>query len=245
MESEARADYVELESGDSTYHSVSALAVLALVLGLLAPLAFVHVLLWTIPIVGAALSAIAFIRIDRSEGALIGRKAALVGLVLSLLFGSCAIAYVTTHRLWLARRAERVAERFFALLSEGKTYAAHQLWADPQYRFLLSDDYEALYAEHPQAEENRQIFLKREVVKDLIDLGKNAEIEHQRTELTFSVRPQLANNWTGQDLQMVWYHLSGKTADRTISKDIKLVIERLVRDTGETWRVASEEVVVE
>jgi hypothetical protein len=238
MELEAHGEYVELESADSSYHYLSALAVVALVLGLLAPLAFVHVLLWALPIVGAALSAVALVRIDRSAGELIGRKAALVGLVLSLLFGAAAIAQETTHRLWLARRAERVAERFFDLLSEGETYAAHQLWTRPQFRFMAGGNYEALYATNPEATKDYEVFLKREVVRDLLALGKNAEIDHQRTALTFT-GPE-------QDIQMLWYHLGGETSEGTIDKEIKLVVERSLSETGgETWRVLSEEVDVE
>ena len=87
MELDAPAEYRDLETADGSYHSVSSVAVVALVVGILSPLAFAHVLLWSLPLVGVAVSLAALVQIDRSDGVLIGRKAAIVGLVLSLIAG--------------------------------------------------------------------------------------------------------------------------------------------------------------
>ena len=81
MELDAPAEYQDLESPAGAYHSVSALAIIALVVGLLSPLAFAHELLWALPLTAIALSIVAIVRIDRSEGLLIGRWAAVLGLV--------------------------------------------------------------------------------------------------------------------------------------------------------------------
>jgi hypothetical protein len=238
MDLDATAEYQDLETADAGYHSVSALAVVALAIGLLSPLAFTHPLLWSLPIVGVALALAAFVRIGRSEGLLIGRKAAIIGLAISLFSGLGAVTQATTRQLWLAARAERLTERFLELLREGKTYEAHQLFARPQFRLPPGSDYEKLYGEEPTMMEDHQSFLKREVIADLLALGDRAELEHQRTRLTHS--------GPTEDYLMVYYRLSGPTKGRQIDKEIRFVVERLQDEqTGERWRVVADEVVVE
>ena len=238
MDLDAPVEYQDLETADAGYHSVSALAVVALVIGLLSPLAFVHPLLWTLPIAGCALAGVAMLRIDRSQGALIGRKAAIIGLALSIFCALGAVTQAATRRLWLAHRAERMADRLIELLSEGKSYEAHQLWARPQFRFPPGSDYQALYTDHPGATKDHEEFLNREVIRDLLTLGEHADVEHQKTELTYS-GPE-------GDYLMVYYHLAGPGENGPIAKDIKFVVEHLVGDaTGERWRVFADEVVHE
>ena len=70
----------------AAYRAVAGQAVVGLIFGLLAPLALVDPLLWAVPALGVLLSGWALRRIRRSEPALAGRKMALAGLVLSLLF---------------------------------------------------------------------------------------------------------------------------------------------------------------
>ncbi|MEX2141324.1 MAG: DUF4190 domain-containing protein [Pirellulales bacterium] len=238
MDLDAPAEYQDLETADAAYHSISALAVVALVLGLLSPLAFVHPLLWALPITGIALAWAAIARIDRSEGALIGRKAAILGLAVALLCGLGAVTKATTRPLWLAYRAERVAERFLELLRQGKTYEAHQLWTRPQFRLLPGSDYQALYAENPAAAKDYEEFLKREVTSDLVALGEQAEVVHQRTALTASD--------SDRDYLMVYYRMSGPTKAGPIDKEIRFTIERLEDEqSGEHWRVLADDLVVE
>jgi hypothetical protein len=237
MDLDAPSQYQDLESADLAYHSVSALAVVALVVGLLSPLAFVHPLLWTLPIAGVAVACVAIARIDRSDGLLIGRKAAIVGLAVSLFCGLGAVTQATTRRLWLAYRAERLTDRFLELLREGKTYEAHQLWARPQFRVPAGSDYEALYADSPAAKEDYESFLKRDVIAQLVALGDQAKLEHKATELTSS---------SPGDYLSVFYHLSGPTDDGEIDQDIRFYVERLEEEqTGVQWRVIADEVVVE
>ena len=70
------------------YQAVSGLAVVALIFGLLAPLAVVHRSFWLIPLTGILLSLLALRQIARDVPARIGRKAARVGLAISMLSGA-------------------------------------------------------------------------------------------------------------------------------------------------------------
>ena len=238
MELDAPAEYQDLESPQAPYHSVSALAIFALVMGLLSPLAFAHELLWALPLTGIAIAVVAIARIDRSEGALVGRRAAVLGLAISLVCGLGAITQAATRRLWLAHRAERMAERFVDLLREGKSREAHQLWTRPQLRLLPGGDLEALYAANPAATKDYELFLDRDVIKDLLSLIDEAEVEHQKTRLTFSERHR--------DYLMVFYRLHGPTTTGQIDKQIKFVIEYATDEEGQSqWRVFSDEPVVD
>ena len=233
MELEA-PEYQDLEVADAEYHSLSVLAIAALIVGLLSPLAFAHPLWWGLPIAGIGLAIGAIFWIDRSDGALAGRNAAIVGLVLSLVCGLGAISKAASRHVWLEYRADRVAERFLELLRDGKTYEAHQLWTRPQYRFPAGSDFEKLYADSPGAEKDYQDFVKREVISDLLALGDRAQVERLQTRVTVS-QP-------GLDYLILTYHISGPTKSGNIDKEIGLVIERVVEDDGTArWRVYGDD----
>jgi hypothetical protein len=238
MELDAPAEYRDLEIRDDSYHSVSMLAGVALVLGLLSPLAFAHVLLWGLPIAGVALSAIAIYRIDRSDGALIGRKAAVAGLAISLFCALAAATQTITRRLWLTHGARQVADRFLELLQAGDTRGAHRLFTGPQFRYPAGVDPETYYSENPEAAKDHDTFVKREIVNDLLSLGDRAEIRHQSTRLS-SIDPL-------NDYLLVYYHLAGPSPGGPIDKDIQLSVIRSLqfRDT-ETWRVYTIDPVIE
>jgi hypothetical protein len=233
MELEA-PEYQDLELADAEYRSLSVLAIAALVIGLLSPLAFAHPLWWGLPIAGIGLAIGAIFRIDRSDGALGGRKAAIIGLVLSLICGLGAISKAASRRVWLEHRANQVADRFLELLRDGKTYEAHQLWTRPQYRFPAGSDFEKLYADSPGAEKDYKDFVKREIISDLLALGNRAQVERLQTRVTVS-KPDL-------DYLIVNYHISGPTRSGNIDKEIGLVIERVVEDDAtDRWRVYGDD----
>jgi hypothetical protein len=238
MELDAPAEYQDLESPAGAYHSVSALAIIALMVGLLSPLAFAHELWWALPIAGIALSIVAIVRIDRSEGMLAGRWAAVLGLAISLFCGAAAITQASTRRMWLAYRAERMAERFVALLREGKSREAHQLWTRPQLRLLPDGDLAELYKANLTLTKDFEGFLDREVIRDFLSLTDEAEVQHLSTRLTFSD--------AHRDYLMVFYRLHGPTKTGQIDKEIKFVIEHAEDEDGKgRWRVYSDEPVVE
>jgi hypothetical protein len=238
MELDAPAEYQDLESPAGAYHSVSALAIIALVAGLLSPLAFAHELLWSLPLTAIALSIVAIVRIDRSEGQLVGRWAAVLGLVISLFCVAGAITHATTRRLWLAYRAERMAERFIELLREGKPREAHQLWTRPVYQMAPGSDLAELYKANDALAKEYEGFLEREVIRNLRSLTAEAEIDHVRTRLTFSDYYR--------DYLMVFYRLHGPTKTGEIDKEVKFVIEHAKTEDGQQqWRVYSDEPVVE
>jgi hypothetical protein len=73
---------------DTVYRTLSVMSLISLCLGLAAPLCLVAPLLYAIPIAGTAVALVALRQIATSDGALIGRKAALVALALCVACGS-------------------------------------------------------------------------------------------------------------------------------------------------------------
>ena len=89
------------------YRSVSSLAVLSLVLGLLSVTALTSPGAWLVPLPAALCAVWALHRIRQRPDELLGRKAALAGLALALSFGCWAPARYFTDRWLINRQASR------------------------------------------------------------------------------------------------------------------------------------------
>jgi hypothetical protein len=120
---------IELEESDRTedYRPVSGMAVAALLVGGLSIVASYSPLLWGIPVVGAALAAVALRELSAPDAVKVGRLAAILGLALSLGLGTQA---VTRHMLgnWLTqRRAVEVVERWVTAIREDRLMQARSM----------------------------------------------------------------------------------------------------------------------
>ena len=112
------------------YRTLSIPAILGLVLGLWSPLCFGAPLLLVIPIAGIAISLFALVRIDASDGALAGRPAAVVGLVLStaMVVAPTARGFVLEHLR--TGQATEFATGWLNLVVSGETEHAFKLTTD-------------------------------------------------------------------------------------------------------------------
>ncbi len=119
---------------DAAYRTVSILALVSLALGLVSPLAFFAPLLMVLPITGAILGLLAVRRIATSDGALIGRTAALAGLVLSVASITAASTRTQLTQYLLSRQARATAVEWFTLLQHGNVEQAFQLMTSSRQR---------------------------------------------------------------------------------------------------------------
>ena len=115
------------------YRTISRTAVCALVLGLLSPLALVHPLWCSIPWAGMLVAWQALRRINQPNSMVSGRTVALIGLLLTVLFGSWAPARHLTERKLLARQAQQFAQTWLDLVRNGHLQEAHR-WMLPPYQ---------------------------------------------------------------------------------------------------------------
>jgi hypothetical protein len=112
---------------DSTYHSPSVLAIVSLCLGILAPVALFAPLLLALAIAGILIGLLALRQISTSDGALIGRTAALWGLALSVIAIAAVFTRTAVTEQLLTRQAQAAAEEWFALLQSGESERAFEL----------------------------------------------------------------------------------------------------------------------
>jgi hypothetical protein len=107
-----------------TYRSVSVLSIIALVVGLFAPLALLAPILWVIPALGLVLATIALSRINGSAGTLVGRAAALAGLALCVACIFAIAARTLVARQLVSQQARQVALEWIADVQAGATEQA-------------------------------------------------------------------------------------------------------------------------
>ena len=104
----------------ASYRPVSAMAVASVAAGGLSALAIVSPLLWVLPLVGMALAIVAIADVNRDGAKKAGRLLALIGLALSVGFGSQAVS-ATVMGHWLAStRATAAARLWIEAIQQGR-----------------------------------------------------------------------------------------------------------------------------
>ncbi len=116
MKSENPHDADEL----GQYQSLSTSAVVALVLGLLSPIAFFSPLLLVMPLLALGVALWALARIKGSGGGLLGTRLAYCGLALAIVCGVASVARSQIRVELLRRQASETAERWLSLLAQGQ-----------------------------------------------------------------------------------------------------------------------------
>lgn len=111
------------------YLPVSRPAVAAAAAGMLAAVALTTPLLWIIPVLGIVLAVAGLADVARPGAEKAGRGAALLGLALSVGFGTQAVTSTVVSRRITHSRAERVVQAWFDALREGRLEHAESMLA--------------------------------------------------------------------------------------------------------------------
>lgn len=224
--------------GDAArYHAVCPWAVLALLLGILSPLAFVGPLLWLLPWFCIVVALLAIWKISSSAGALAGWNVALLGLLLALLFGIAAPTRTLTRHYWLETRAEHFANKFIDLLQRGQAYAAYQLTLHPTFRKPLDDDGSAENSKNPMAQEAYERFLQLEPPKTLLAQRDQAKVE------------ELESTWFNTDENgdnvAVRFQITRRENAAKVPLVVQLTLLRFLdpKTDREKWMIRSADVV--
>ncbi|MHC4177154.1 MAG: DUF4190 domain-containing protein [Planctomycetota bacterium] len=218
------------------YRALSGLAVTGLIIGLLSPIWMIDPRLWVVPgpVFGIVFGSMALWQIKRKAPALIGRKAALVGLVLSLLFGTAAPADWLGYRWAVRREARRFALQWFDFLANNQPHKAYQLTLHPKLRQPLEDKaLEDHYRQGSHAKEELDNYRSQELIQALTDLGKRARVRYRQTDSQGHIGSKDVVNQT--------YEVTDKDqrpgGKRPFS--VSLSLERLVLDNGRAeWQIA-------
>ncbi|HEV3021882.1 MAG TPA: hypothetical protein VGX76_05425, partial [Pirellulales bacterium] len=168
---------------------LSSLAVVGLLAGLLSPLAMFYTLPKVFPVTAVIASALALWQIAAQAPNLAGRKAALAGLFLGLMFLVAPPADAWVYRYYLRREARQFAAAWIEDVREGKVYQAHDLMIDPKKRvppdvppdMPLEKYYADYYSRSDYQRRMLPLFIDRPMVRTLFALGKSAEYRFYET----------------------------------------------------------------
>ncbi len=221
------------KAGEQTggeYHAVSGWAVTSLVVGLLSVAAFLGPLVWFVPALGIGLAIFAMRRIRTSGGELTGWNIALLGLLLSLLFGIAGPVRTLSRHYWLQVRAEEFANGFLDLLQQNQPYIAQQFTLHPANRNLAAKNLAGAIAKDEKTQKAFDDYLKREPVKSLLEYGKKAKVEL----LSSDVLAEDPHDDIG-----VRYRITVPAAAASRSFNVSLILERSLnaRTKTEQWQV--------
>ncbi|MHC4398120.1 MAG: DUF4190 domain-containing protein [Planctomycetota bacterium] len=218
-----------------SYRSVCGMAVAGAAVGLLAPMAMVHPFFWIVPPAGIVLCVLALRRISREAPALIGRKAAVVGLIASVLGAAAVPSQWLAYRWFADREARHFAAFWFEFLGKGETDKAHQLGEPPQSRSPLDKNLAKYYIPGSESGGQLEHFESLPEVKTLVALGDRAQVRYYDTQ----------NQWSshGKDLVEQVYAVTYEEGGRRQSFFLLLVLERsrLAPDGPAYWRVSHHE----
>ena len=106
------------ETGE--YQSLSPLAAIALILGVLSPAALIHPFLMIIPVAAAGAALIALGKIRASDGALTGARVARCGLALSVICGAATLVRTPVRDALIHRQTTAVAEDWMTAIAKGR-----------------------------------------------------------------------------------------------------------------------------
>jgi len=214
------------------YRAVSGLAILGLVAGVVSLLALAAPLLWAVAIVAILVNLAALKRIQANAPALLGRKAAMAGLAISIAAFSAAPADWIVYRRLVRQEAQQVATQWFDFLRANQPQKAHQLTVSPASRDPLDDKLWESYREGGDGRMMINQFLREPEVRTLLALGDKATIRYYATE----------SQWTEKDHDSVYqtFAVTFPDSDGLKTFFVGLVMERATDvHTGQAyWQIA-------
>ncbi len=221
------------------YQALSGLAVAGLIFGLLSPLWMIDPLLWLLPAppLGILFSTLALWQIARHAPTLVGRKAALAGLILSILFGTAAPANSLAYRWAVRREALQFAHQWFEFLRLDQPHKAFQLTRHPKSRQPLDDgSLRDFYRPGSPARDELDNYLALPLIRTLRALRHNAQVRYFQTD----GQGHLGEKDTVIQTFAVTYPDRQDGAKKTFF--IRLNMERFRLDTGEAeWQLGRVE----
>ncbi|NQT16432.1 MAG: hypothetical protein HQ582_26980, partial [Planctomycetes bacterium] len=164
------------------YRAVSGSALAGLIVSLASPVALAHPFMWPVPVVGIVICVLALRHIAREAPALIGRKAALAGVAVAVLFAAAAISQWYTYGRLLDKEAQRFAAQWFDLLRQDQREKSFELTRHPRGRSPLDENLPSHYLPGSDERDELNNYLQKPGVQALVALGDKARFRHYRTE---------------------------------------------------------------
>ncbi len=216
------------------YRPVSGLAVVALILGLFSLTAWIEPFLTFVAAIGVVVSIAALWQVAAGAAEMLGRKAAMAGLLLSVftLVGVTSNIYV--HRTLVRNEARQFADRWFAFLLSGQPKKAFAMTRDSTAQpepVMVEGELKTPPGE-PEAPSS-ETFAKQPDIRTLLELGNRAQVRYYQTE-------SQNRKETGDEIQQVYAVTFDKDGVPT-TFFFRLTMERLIEEeAGKAfWQIIS------
>jgi hypothetical protein len=223
------AGAVEGETVD--YRPLSVAAIAGLAAGLASPLAFVHPLFWSVPLLAVLISVAALVRIRRYGPKLIGRRAAMVGLVVALGCGASAPTYWSIYQYQLRSQARSFCLSWFNLLQTGEPHKAHQLTVTSYARLPPDDNLWSHYAGEDVLYSGLRTYTQTPVVRALLELGPQARVRYGGSPLV--------TNFKEREIVRQLYAVSFRRNGKLRSFLVEITVTRVFNNVSNTheWMI--------
>ncbi len=213
------------------YHALSSLAVIGLALGFVSPVALLTPALWFVPFAAMPVCVLALQRIAEEWPALVGRKAALVGLWLSVACGVAAPVDWNVYRWVIRSEGQQYSFAFFDLLRQNEPQKAQQFTNNPMSRRPFDEHLWDVYINDWNNYQDLKEFVGNPAVRTLLALGDKAEVRYYDTELQASTNED-------QLLRQVYaVTFPGKSGKQTFFVRLALKRSPFLRSQESYWRV--------
>lgn len=215
---ESHAAEQHYESELNEYRAVSAGAVFGFVLSLISAVAFIHPVLWCMPVVAATTNLVALARINSQAPRLVGRTLALLGLSLSLMFGAAAPTKYMASNFRTRYESSYAVQAWLDAVRQHRLEAAVEWMIEPERRLRPEDDPVVFYRDEPKALNAVRELAERPLVRALEKVGMSSEVRYlgQQSHHSNPFKERVASIWA----------VSYKDQDQLKSILIRVSLER-------------------
>lgn len=154
------------------------LSIVTLILGLLSFVALFKPIFWLFPIVAISLGSVSLVTLKRMPK-MLGRKAAIIGLVLAIFFGSWAATRFFSRQQWLYARAKRNADIWLQMVQENKLQEAHQLHLRANERAPAGMSLDDFYSKEREASDDYRSVYDSAPMKQYLKVASRAKLRFE------------------------------------------------------------------
>lgn len=164
--------FSSIESEDlAHYRTISKKAIGAVLFGILSATSLINPLMVWTSMLAVTLAIGALRTIRESRGEVFGRKAAIIGLILALIFGFWAPTAYVMRQQFIFAQAKEHSRRWLDMLRRGELQQAHQLMRPQSERQLPTQNLADYYRENAGAKEDLQLRFDASPIKEIIAIG--------------------------------------------------------------------------
>lgn len=158
------------------YRAIEPMAVLCIVLAVISVLAIFDMVGCFIAAIAILFGILSLARIKKRSEIFVGRKTAILGLGLSLLFVSTGVARYLTSEYMVRHQAKAIGEGFLEMIAHNQPEIALQWTLPPQERCRSAASIWAFYRSNQEVGKKLREFVDKEDIRALLAIGSDAKI---------------------------------------------------------------------